>query len=63
MERQAGRVSSTFRHVVPMEEGEAETVMDLKKLKKHERASIVDRGEPLVCAWSYLTDTRRAIDV
>lgn len=46
MERQEGRVSSTFRHIMPVVEGEdgVETVMDLKKLRKHERQTLVDRG-------------------
>ena len=50
MERQEGRASSTFRHVMPVDEGEdgVETVMDLKKLRKHQRQKLVDRGAALL---------------
>ena len=50
MERQEGRASSTFRHVMPVDEGEdgIETVMDLKKLRKHQRQKLVDRGAALL---------------
>ena len=46
MERQQGRVSSTFRHVMPVNEGEdgPETDMDLKKLRHNQRQSLVDLG-------------------
>ena len=39
-------MSSTFRHVMPVDEDEdgAETVMDLKKLRQHQRQRLVDRG-------------------
>ena len=49
MERQEGRVSSTFRHVMPVDEGSegaSETVMDLKRLRAHQRQALVDRGAP-----------------
>ena len=49
MERQEGRVSSTFRHVMPVDEGSEgapETVMDLKRLRAHQRQALVDRGAP-----------------
>ncbi|CAK0784035.1 hypothetical protein CVIRNUC_007238 [Coccomyxa viridis] len=47
MERQEGRVSSTFRHVMPVDEGSEgapETVMDLKRLRAHQRQALVDRA-------------------
>ena len=45
MERQEGRISSTFRHVVPVSgAGETDTVLDLKKLRKHHQQLLVDRG-------------------
>lgn len=47
MERQEGRMSSTFRHVMPVGEGDQnsmETVMDMKKLRKQQRQQLVDRG-------------------
>ena len=45
IERQEGRISSTFRHVVPVSEnGETDTVLDLKKLRKHHQQLLVDRG-------------------
>ena len=45
MERQEGRISSTFRHVVPVSEaGQTDTVLDLKKLRKHHQQLLVDRG-------------------
>ena len=45
MERQEGRISSTFRHVVRVSEaGETGTVLDLKKLSKHHQQLLVDRG-------------------
>ena len=46
-ERQEGRISSTFRHVMPVDEGDqdsVETVMDMKKLRKQQRQQLVDRG-------------------
>ena len=50
MERQEGRVSSTFRHVMPVDESTdgVETVMDLKKLRQHQRQTLVDRGAALL---------------
>ena len=45
MERQEGRVSSTFRHVMPVDEGSEgapETVMDLKRLRAHQRQALVE---------------------
>ncbi|CAK0759197.1 hypothetical protein CVIRNUC_002679 [Coccomyxa viridis] len=45
MERQEGRISSTFRHVVPVSEaGQTDTVLDLKKLRKHHQQLLVDRA-------------------
>ena len=45
MERQEGRISSTFRHVVPVSDsGQTNTVLDLKKLRKHHQQLLVDRG-------------------
>ena len=59
MERQEGRISSTFRHVVPVSEaGETDTVLDLKKLRKHHQQLLVDRGAfalPLTCRWHRLS--------
>ena len=39
-------MSSTFRHVMPVDEGDdkPEAVMDLKKLRKHQRQQLVDAG-------------------
>lgn len=47
IERQEGRINSTFRHVMPVDngsEGTPETVMDLKRLRAHQRQALVDRG-------------------
>ena len=47
MERQDGRINSTFRHVMPVDdgsEGAPETVMDMKRLHAHQRQALVDRG-------------------
>lgn len=45
MERQEGRMSSTFRHVMPLDNsGVTGTEVDLKRISKHQRQQLVDRG-------------------
>ena len=45
MDRQDGRTSSTFRHVVSVSEsGDTDMVLDLKNLRKHHQQLLVDRG-------------------
>ena len=45
MERQEGRMSSTFRYVMPLDDsGVTGTEVDLKRISKHQRQQLVDRG-------------------
>ena len=45
MERQEGRLSSTFRHVMPLDDsGVTGTEVDLKRISKQQRQQLVDRG-------------------
>jgi hypothetical protein len=61
MERQEGRISSTFRHVMPLDDsGVTGTEVDLKRISKHQRQQLVDRGagESLSSPQSSFHDSR-----